>query len=62
MHRANDIVNCFQRVMQCQEYWNKWIKDNASRVEVIKDRYKLPDDFEITETKLDTAIARNSIF
>ena len=58
---ASLFLDCFRGVTKHREYWNKWIVDKCW-IDVIIERYDMPESIRFTAVELNRAIARNAGF
>ena len=58
---ASLCLDCFRGTVKHREYWNKWIVDE-SWIDVINERYDIPEALVFTAVELNRAIARNAVF
>jgi hypothetical protein len=58
---ASLFLDCFRGVTKHREYWNKWVVDECW-IDVINERYDMPESIRFTAVELNRAISRNAGF
>jgi hypothetical protein len=58
---ASLFLDCFQGATKHREYWNKWIVDKCW-IDVINERYDMPESIQFTAVDLSRAISRSHVF
>jgi hypothetical protein len=56
---ASLFLDCFRCVTKHREYWNKWKVDKCW-IDVINERYDIPESIQFTAVELNGAISRNA--
>jgi hypothetical protein len=55
------FLDCFRHVIIHKQYWNKWISDQCW-INLINDRFEIPESLQFTKTNLNTALSRNKMY